>query len=195
VGSILSKDAFDNWLAERRLLELPPADAPKNSDAWLGHLQRRHQIRSKINNTAMHPRMTNEGSVPFRIDPVSDFWEIRAPHVAAERHGTAARVASLATTKRQQLAYLMQSADWTALPVHERIFAQEIFVDISNFEEDIRISATRVQDKLDRLSRRLQAAIDSGEIHPRDGIRQLIMPRQAELDLTSEEEEEPPPAA
>src|SRR5690349_4656093 len=56
VGETLTPEKFDEWAQRLGLLNVPTG-APKQSDAWLAHLQRRHQLRYNINKAATHPRM------------------------------------------------------------------------------------------------------------------------------------------
>lgn len=175
VGSVLSASAFDQWLADHELLIIPNPDLPKNSDGWLGHLQRRHIIRGRINNSATHPRMRDEGADAFIITATRGGFEVRSPNVAAAKTELAKKVATLAETKRKQLAYLMQSADWPNIPPHERAVAEAIYDDIEAFAEDTRISADRISRKLAKLEHRVRQAMDAGHITSTNGgIKQLL---------------------
>ncbi len=165
VGTVLTAEAFDEWAQTRGLLKIP-VSTKKQSDAWLAHLQRRHQIRYNINLAGAHPRM----DVPFTIEAVGPgIWEVRSPEAAIARDRTTARIESLTNTRRKALAYLMQSADWTALPPYERIFAESLYDDINSFSENIEQAARQLNNKFARLEHNLKIAVERGDIQPRNG--------------------------
>jgi hypothetical protein len=170
VGSVLSAQQFDYWLQGRELLVVPADGISKDSDAWLGHLQRRHQRRAKINKAATHPRMFEEyQSHAFMVGAVGGGFEIRSPHAAASNSDLVRKVSSLTITKRRQIAHLMQSTDWLSLPPHEQAVAEVIYDDIVALEEDTSTSADRITSKLERLEHRIQLALNSGDLKPTDG--------------------------
>src|SRR5262245_38037495 len=175
VGSVLSAEKLDLWLQDHAILNITPTDSPKTSDAWLGHLQRRHIARSKLNKAGTHPRLIEQGSTPFSIDAIGGVFEIRAPHIAVSKFSLPKKVQTLIGTKRQQLAYLMQSADWERLPPYERVFAEAIFDDITKYAKDIRTDAEDLDNKFVKLQRRLDLLMKAGSIVAADGgIKQLI---------------------
>jgi hypothetical protein len=177
IGSKLLSEQLDKWLHDHGMLTVPPLAASKNSDAWLGHLQRRHIMRGRLNNSATHPRMSEEGSTPFILLATKGGFEVVAPQVAASRAELPHRLQTLAVTKRKQLAYLMQSADWSALPVHEQAIAEAIYDDIDAFVDDTVISAKRIGIKLTKLEHRIQMLMDAGTVVPRNGgLKQLLAP-------------------
>lgn len=177
IGTLLTTDEFDTWSHNRKLLMVPSKDAPKNSDAWLGHLQRRHIVRGRLNKAATHPRMTEMGSTPFVLVAHAGGFEVRAPHTAIGKAELPRKFKTLVETKRKQLQYLMQSADWPALPPHERAVAETIHDDIDNFADDVNIAADRISRKLAKLEHRIQKGIDAGSIVPANGgFKQLLAP-------------------
>jgi hypothetical protein len=181
IGAKLATEQFDKWLHEHGMLTMPPPDTPKNSDAWLGHLQRRHIMRGRINAAATHPRMTDEGSSPFIIVAIQGGFEVLAPQVAASKAELPRKLQTLVVTKRKQLSYLMQSADWSALPVHEQAIAETIYDDIDAFVVDTKTTADRISHKLVKLEHRIQMLMDAGTVVPRNGgLRQLIAPTVVE---------------
>ena len=169
LNSKIHPDQFDAWLHQHGMLVLPPANSPKNSDAWLSHLQRRHIMKGRLNKAASHPRMASEGSTAFSIVAIGGGLEVLASHLAVSKIELPNKLKTLAVTKRQQLAYLMQSADWSALPPHERAIGEEIYSDIDAFVEDTGTRADRISAKLARLEHRIGAMLASGEIVPRNG--------------------------
>lgn len=165
VGTTLTAEAFDEWAQTKGLIKVP-VSVKKKSDAWLAHLQRRHQLRYSINLAGSHPRMEN----PFVIEAVGqNIWEVRSPETAIARNQTTKRIESLTQTRRKQLAFLMQSADWSALPPYERIFAESLYDDINAFGETIEQSARQLNNKFQRLEHNLRVAVERGEIQPRNG--------------------------
>lgn len=186
IGTTLSTQQFDEWLQGRGLLRIPLPNVSKNSDAWLGHLQRRHQHREKINKAATHPRMWGRGSTPFIVAAYAGGYEVQAPHAAAARSHAVDRIASLTVTKRRELAYLMQSADFTQLPPHERMRAEEVFQAIEEFAEDTKIGVERLHNKFSRLASRLRSSMDRGEMQSVDGsLKRLVDQRSDEDELES----------
>lgn len=179
IGTILTHQQFDEWLQRCGLLTIPPSDASKGSDAWMGHLQRRFQHRDKINKAATHPRMWERGSTPFVIAAYAGGYEVQAPHTAATRSHIGDSIMSLLETKKKQIAYLMQSSDWTQLPPYERVMAQEIYEDLSEYSEDMKTGADRHNKKVTRLQTRLRASIERGEIQSVDGSLKRLVEHQS----------------
>src|SRR4029077_3098858 len=155
------------------------------SECWEGQLQGRDNARNRINKAATHPRMTEENSTPFIILAIQGGYEIRAPHTAVTKSELPKKLKTLTETKRKQLAYLMQSADWTALPPHERSVAETLYDDIDNFTDDIKTGADRISRKLAKLESRIKRALDDGSIKPKsNAIKQLL------LEMTPEDVED-----
>jgi hypothetical protein len=175
IGVIISAADFDNW-AQRHGLLNTPTNAPKRSDAWMAHLHRRHELRYRINRSGSHPRLTELGSTPFSMDTIGQgTYEIRAPQVAAAQTTLPKKIVSLTNNKRKQLAYLMESSDWPAIPPHERAMAESIYDDIENFGELVTLQANVISRKLVKLELKLKRAIELGDIKPSNhGIQQLI---------------------
>lgn len=156
VNSQLSQDAFVKWAAERDLLEPPPSGVDKKSAVWMAHVQKRHQLRHRINKASSHPRMTEYGVPPYTIDSIKHGdLEVRPLHVAIAKSPIASRVASLVGTKHAQVVELMQGANWAVLPVHERALAEELHEDVTTFKERIRFDAERLEGKFARLHAKL----------------------------------------
>jgi len=165
IGTTLSPEAFDDWAQRRGSLNVPTG-APKQSDAWKAYLQRRHELRSGINKAASHPRM----DTPFVIESIGvGLWEVRTPQMAISKTRMLRRIESLCETHHKQLAYLMQSADWSALPIHERIVAESLYDQIDHFREDTERHASRLTCQFAKLEAKLRLAIESGELKPRNG--------------------------
>jgi len=175
IGHHFSNDEFDAWLQECEMLVIPPEDAAKNSDAWLAHLQRRHQCRARINKAATHPRMTDDGSMPFILTAIRNGVEVQSPQVAAASAGLPNKISSLVNTKRKQLSYLMQSADWAVLPPHEQAIAEAIYDDIDMFSTNTQTTADHIGRKLGKLQHRIKQLIEAGTVVSNNGgLRQLL---------------------
>lgn len=169
VGSQLSADEFDQWAQGAGHLKVP-VSVRRNSDAWKAHLQRRHELKYRINQAGTHPRMPT----PFIIEALgSGVWEVRSPHQAISKTKMFASLESLMSTKRKQLEYLMQSSDWNVLPPHERAFAEALFDDIEMFQSSISLSVDQLSRKFSKLEGRLRRAVQLGEIRPGGGVRAI----------------------
>lgn len=172
IGTTITAQEFDEWAWDNGYLPRLSADADKQSDAWKAHLQRRHELRTGLVRAGAHPRM----DTPFTIEHVAGgVYEICSPQVAISQTKMLARIESLTDRKRTQLRYLMQSADWSVLPAHERAFAEALFDDIEMFKDSLDLSIRSLDRKFDKLAHRLRKAVESGEIRPRNGgIKQIV---------------------
>jgi len=183
VGTIFKADEFDVWAQKRGLLNTP-TNAPKKSDAWLAHLQRRHQLKTNINKAAAHPRMQNqgEGIVPYVIQQVTmGGWITQSISSAIGKHDLPKKMVSLFTTKKRQLNYLMQSADWHHLPPFERVLAEELYEDIDELEENVSRKSERITNKYARLESKIKRALENNEIKSvNGGIKALLEPEKSE---------------
>lgn len=171
VGTLLTAEDFDSWAHESGYMKVPTG-ITRSSDAWKAHLQRRHELKYRINQAGSHPRM----DTPFIIEALGSCqWEVRAPHVAISKTKMFSSLESLTNTKRKRLEYLMQSADWNVLPAHERAFAEALFDDIDMFQSSLNLNVQQLTSKFAKLEGRLRRAVEIGEIKPRNGgIRAIV---------------------
>ena len=177
VGSTLTPGEFDSWAAESGSYyhSVPTPEERKgadgnSSDRWLAHLQRRHQLRVNINKAGAHTRIAAHGGKPFVIEQIGHHaLEVRSPEVALAKSNLTARLTSLCGHKRRNLAYLMQSADWAALPAHERAIAESLYDDIDKFETDIGNNAEWLTKKFAKLEHKIKKALADGTITARNG--------------------------
>jgi hypothetical protein len=178
IGTIVRANEFDAWAAQQDLIKVPHPESDKQGDAWKAHLMRRHELRYRINNAGAHPRLRDHGSTPFSFDTVTPgLYEVRQPYQAATRSNIPSKVASFINTKQKQLAYLMQSEDWTALAPWDRIAAKTLYRDIAAFKRRIDADAKELIEKFDELEAQLRSAVEVGDINPRNGgIKQLSTP-------------------
>jgi hypothetical protein len=179
LGTQLRSDDFDRWAAAQGLLKLPQVES-KQDDAWKAHLQRRHELRYRINKAGTHPRM----ETPFIIEAISfDRWEVRSPEVAISQNKILRQVERLTNTKKKHLDYLMQSADWSILPIHERVLAEALYDDIDLFQRQIELCATSLETKLARLQHKIRKGVESGAIDPVNSGIKRILEIEAEPDV------------
>jgi hypothetical protein len=180
IGSRLTADEFDEWAQAADLLPTP-RDTDRKSDAWQAHLQRRHQLKYGINKAASHPRMQSDAFVVETI--AMGLWEVRSPHFAISRNAMLSKIDSLINTKRKQLAYLMQSADWTVLPPHERAMAESLYDDIDMLKQRMELESEGLASKFRKLEFKLRKAVESGEVRPANGgIKAIIEGREIDDD-------------
>lgn len=171
IGRRLTSEEFGDWAQSEGLISGPSSNQ-KQSDGWQAYCQRRHQLRHNINKAGTHPRMSS----PFVIDSLGiGSWEVRSPSVAIIRSQMLDKIHSLTMTKRRQLKYLIESADWEALPPEDRLVAESLTEDIDQFEERVDLDARSIARKFSRLEQKLKAAVASGLLKPRNGaIRAII---------------------
>lgn len=179
----LEVEKIDRWFHEHGVLEQLPLTNDsgdplygRNSDAWLAHLQRRHQEIKKLNKSSAHPRLLDSGSQPFTLTPgPGGTYSVRSAYEAITGAELPKKVLSLTITKRKQLRYLMESADWSILPPWERAFAEAIDEDIDAFQNTIEAGANHLGNKLARLETKIRQSIASGEIKPANsGIQKFL---------------------
>lgn len=177
LGTELSSEKLDEWFAKHGEFILPPDGIDKKSDAWMAHLQRRHQTIKRVNKSSSHPRMTEMGGTPFVIVSMTGKFLIRAPQEQIVRGEVPKKVLSLLLYKRTHLRYLMESADWSVLPAYERIFAESLERDLDLFEVHIRSSADSLSMKFAEIEGKLRRALATGEIVPKNGgIKKFLSP-------------------
>jgi hypothetical protein len=182
IGAILTPEKFDEWAHQHGFLNVPNG-APKHSDVWLAHLQRRHQLRYSLNKAATHPRMFEEHRRPFTIDYAGQkIWEVRAPHEAIRRHDTARKLEGLATVQRRKLLYLQQSEDFSLLAPDLRNQIAEITDAIEEMLERTQLDAKHLQRHIDRVETRIQASLASGEVKPVNGGIAYLLEKNHEPD-------------
>jgi hypothetical protein len=175
IGTTLTVDEFDTWAQHRGELNVP-VGAPKTSDAWKAHLQRRHELRNKLRTASTHSRMLESGSTPFSLDQVSQgALEVRKPQDAIIQGNIPKKIASLITTKRKQLAFVMQSADWEHIPPHLRERLESIYDDIDLFKESIDMHERQLSMKFAKVQSKIRRELEAGAITPvNHGLQQLL---------------------
>jgi hypothetical protein len=181
VGTEILIEDFDEWASKSGFLDVPTG-ARKNSGAWKAHIDNRHKLKTGINAAGPHPRM----DTPFVLDIVTEgkVWVVRSPHEAMKRRDKKlSRLATLVNTNRRQLAYLMQSADWHALPAYERVFAESLYEDINQLWKEVQDKVTFYGEKYSKLESRLRKSVAAGEITPLNGgIKGIIAPKTNDED-------------
>jgi hypothetical protein len=193
IGSQLTWDEFTQFAVNYGLLDtalLPSQQDMQNkqSDAWLAHLQRRHQARAKINNSARHDVMNDYGGA-YTIEASGGALIVRSTAVALAENTAAKKIKSLSSTKKNQLNRLMQSTDWDQLPPHEKGLAETISIDIDNFVARIVLESNQLEQKFRRVAHRLSSLVQTGQINaPNGGITGLLTCGDEEEE---DEEDEP----
>lgn len=169
IGEALTPEKFDAWAHANGYLNVP-FGVSKQSDVWLAHLQRRHQLRYSINKAAMHPRLREEGRVPFIIEHAgTNLWEVRDAVDAINQDATAKKLARLAVVQRRKLLYLQQSEDFVQLPPYLRMAVTDISADIDSALQKTALEAKDLERRIARITDRVRAAIEAGEITPGNG--------------------------
>lgn len=177
IGAQLSVTTFDKWAATHKYYQHEvPENPDRSGDAWLAHLQRRHQLRFNINKAATHPRMRLSGANAYTVDNVSHLTlQVKSPEVALSTNNMVGKLQSLCVTKRKNLSYLMQSADWSQLPPHEQAVAESLYDDIDKFERDISSNASWLTEKFAKLEHKIRLAVESGKLVPQNGGIQKLL--------------------
>lgn len=176
VGTTLTAEEFDSW-AQGHGFVRPPKSTDKQSDGWQAYLQRRHQLKDGITKASTHPRM----DTPFIIETLAmGVWEVRSPYRAISRTKMFDKIESVAVTRRKQLLYLMQSADWSVLPPHEKAFAESLMDDIDMFRQRLELEAEGLSNKFMKLERKLRKGVEEGQIQIRNGGIKGIIGRPKE---------------
>jgi hypothetical protein len=175
IGTTLSNFRFDQWAHKNKYFKVP-RDAPTGSDAWLAHLQRRHQLRGNMFKASTHPRMQEQGGECFRLVRTGPDTLLVESTATALTHGHfATKLDSLINTKRKQLSYLMQSQDATQMFDYQRAIGEELFNEIDEWNDDVHRKTLRLDAKFSRLVKQIQKDVDAGLIKPTNGgIKRLL---------------------
>jgi len=173
IGSTLTWDEFTQFSIDQGIIDvasLPTEEeaADKQSNAWLAHLQRRHQVRTSLNKASAHPAMIPYGGA-FVIEPSGGGLVVRSTAQAMAANDAPRRIASLATSKRQKLEYLIQSTDWSQLPAHERGLAEAVRRDIDDWVEVVNLQATQLERKFVDLGHHLNKLVAIGQVQATNG--------------------------
>jgi hypothetical protein len=153
VGAKISAEQFDKW-AEREELLSPPAGG-KKSAAWTRHLDRRHQVRMKINRSAEHPRMREHGCEPYVIDWVGGEFAINTPDQSEALHKMMAMLLKRVKFKQHQLKVLLQARDWDTMTEKERILLNVVWDTITDAGDVMRMQITQAVKRIERVAAKL----------------------------------------
>jgi hypothetical protein len=166
LGTKLSISQFDDWAHRNAFLTVPPEGTSKNSDAWKAHIQRRHELRHNLNLASTHPRMDDKA---FTLDKISEgpgsrsntgdaMYEVRTPPIAMRTADFHKKIRQYTDKKfRTQFRYLMQSTVWQQLSDYERDATIDLYDDLRQFNDNIKIVTAGISAKIDRLCKRLAA--------------------------------------
>lgn len=170
IGDALTPEKFDAWAQSLGYLPEVAVGVSKQSDTWLAHLQRRHQLRYSINKAATHPRMYEENRAPFIIEHAGpNLWEVRSVADAINQDATAKKLARLAVVQRRKLLYLQQSEDFVQLPPYLRMAVTDISADIDSALQKTALEARDLERRIQRITDRVRASLESGEIKSKNG--------------------------
>jgi hypothetical protein len=153
VGSKPTAEQFDEWAEEKELLERPTGG--KKSQAWSRHLERRHQLRMKINRSAEHPRMREHGCEPYVIDWVGGNFVVNTPDQSDALHKMMAMLLKRVKFKEHQLKLLLQAKDWDTMTDKDRIFLTVIWDTVTDAGDVMRMQITQAVKRIERVATKL----------------------------------------
>lgn len=191
IDSTLTTDDFDDWAQKKGYLNVPTG-ALKKSDAWLAHLQRRHQLKYNINKAASHPRMLDisEGVTPFYIDsPTQGEWVVRAIHFQVLKNELPKRLQGLIGNTFRNFKYLMQGTDYNNLPDYLRTLVDLWGDEVDAFRERTGFELNLLENRATKIQQQLRKGIELGKIKSSDGSLNRFLEYNDKK--TSEEIEEP----
>jgi len=112
VGCRLTPAEFDEWAEEQGYYQVP-RDVSRDSNEWLGHIQRRHALKTQLFMAGCHSAMIALGREPFVIAILSQgdygLWEVRDPQTELEKMSIVEPIRSLSETITDHLRYLSES--------------------------------------------------------------------------------------
>lgn len=158
VGTKLSPDQFDKWAETQDLLSRPAGG--KKSPAWSRFLERRQQVRLKINRSAEHPRMREHGCEPYVIDWIGGGFVVNTPDQSEAIHKMMAMLLKRVKFKQHQLKMLLQAKDWDSMTDQERIYLIVIWDQITDAGDVMAMQITQAVKRIER------AAVKLGVNHP-----------------------------
>jgi len=187
----INTEKFDYWMESQGLLEVPPEGISKDSDAWLGHLQRRHQCIGALNKAGGNKLRMNDANLKcYVIRPKNGMIWIRPSHEVIAQAELPKKIESVFQTKRKQLEYLMESADWSVLPVYERMFAEGLYDDIDTFEKHVTVSVEGITSKFNKLASKIKTSTENNEYQATNGGIKMMLASEEELSASKSEEED-----
>jgi hypothetical protein len=181
IGTVLTMDEFDEFAISGGHIE-PPASTEKRSDGWLAFLQRRHQFKTNINKAAVHTAMLDQhGAPPYFVAQIGmGKLEVVTPFKAATATGNSAvmyQLETLTKTKKRKLAHLIQSVDYTTLPVGEQVKVMMLADHISDFEGRINREIGDLDKKFHAVKSSIHHLLQSNQLVPKNGgIKALMAP-------------------
>lgn len=153
VGTKLSDEQFDQWAEAEGELSLPAGG--KKSAAWAQHLERRHQLRTKINRSAGHPRMREHGCEPYVIDWVGRGFVVNTPDQSEAIHQMLGVLLKRVKFKKGQLKHLLQAKDWDTMNEQERVYLMVIWDTITDASDVMSMQITQAVKRIERVAAKL----------------------------------------
>jgi len=161
VGTALTIDQFDAWVAEQGLLTAPSAEArnDRQSNERKAHLMRRHEQKMLLNKAGAHPRMNGGDSTPFFIVKSVDGpgkYLVRSPEDEAFRGRLAHKIQSITVNYRKWLDYQLQAPDYLTLPPEVKSSIEQVHLSIEDFGVRTNVDAGLLIKRLEGLKARLE---------------------------------------
>jgi hypothetical protein len=168
IGTTLDNDKFDSWAEAQRdetgesMLKVPHG-YPTHSDEWLAHVTRRNQLRANLYKASTHPRMHENGGQCYVLTRVAQgVMTVEASSTALTQSHFANKLDTLVNTKRQHLGYLMQSADLARLPPEQRAIAENLYTEISDWNDVLQLQTRQMDARFGRLVAQIRHDVEAG---------------------------------
>lgn len=148
----------------------------KSTPEWKAHVNERNALKQRLENASVHSDMqSGPGAFSIRIHQAGHSLTLVPVMEALVENQATNKVTNLVLDHRMKLARLIQSADWSVLPAHERIFAEELFGAIDDYAASIRDGGFRLNNRFIRLKSRLDSSMRSGELVPANGALKALV--------------------
>lgn len=174
IGTTLTNDDFDKWAHHHGYLNVP-FDADKQSDVWLAHLTRRNRLRINLFKASTHPSMLDYGVSCYVITMSGSGMIVETPEVALQQAAFATKLDKLIGTKRKRLGHLMQSVDINQLPEHQRALAENLYDELSDWNNVLRLQTSQFDRRLSKLTHNIRLGIASGDVIPKNHALQNLL--------------------
>lgn len=169
IGTTLSNDSFDKWAHRHGYLNVPFGIEDKQSDVWLAHLTRRNQLRKNIFKASTNiSRMGDNCFVLSSPKGAAGGMIVETPQVALEKTKFAEKLEKLVITKRRKLGYLMQSLDFAELPPHQKALAENLYDELSGWNQVIQLQTQLFDGRMSKLIRQIREDVRLGVVVPKN---------------------------
>jgi hypothetical protein len=166
VGTVFSAEEFDTWCHDMEIYRIPNTTR-KQSDAWIGMLDRRRRTLQKLRNAACHPRMNIVSDGAYQIVKLKTGWyKVQTPHESLEDQDIAVKTAHRLATLLRKLEWTLQAQDWLQLPVEVRVLAEAYYDDIDGVQQRFALDTKLLRAKHRHITRLMQDYIQSSTQQP-----------------------------